>query len=281
MGGGASIPEPISTTGLISEEPGATAAFRSSLQEHGFVRFQLDDELEGAILQYLGETKKYFALESATKDRLSATLELMKKNEGYLRVEKVKEYLKLRKAAAKDLQVPEVPELVSSFSNCFDNFYKLVKKCFTAIATTPTDQGTPYINNQLIEVVNQQMENKSSVSVIHYLPRAPPGEREPCPGYEDDEDGMNIPSKSHTDTGLLTFILCSDVPGLQISGEDNKWIPVETICTPKKELFCIMGRKIEIFGSQEDPLYKATIHRVGLPYNVERYSILFFADVPA
>jgi len=126
------------------------------------------------------------------------------------------------------------------------------------------------------------MKSKSSISVIHYFSRGPPGQRPPAPGYEDDEDGMNIPSKSHQDTGILTFILCSDVPGLQVENRSNgSWIPVETLNTPKKDLFCIMGRKIEIFAStNKDTLYKATVHRVGLPYNTERYSILFFADVP-
>jgi len=93
---------------------------------------------------------------------------------------------------------------------------------------------------------------------------------------------MNIPSKTHTDTGILTFILCSDVPGLQVENRETKeWIPVETLNIPKIDLFCIMGRKMEIFAAaNKDPIYHATVHRVGLPYNTERHSILFFADVP-
>jgi len=66
--------------------------------------------------------------------------------------------------------------------------------------------------------------------------------------------------------------LCSEVPGLQVENRETKeWIPVETLYTPKNDLFCIMGRKMEIFAAANK----------GLPYNKERYSILFFADVPS
>lgn len=46
---------------------------------------------------------------------------------------------------------------------------------------------------------------------------------------------MTYPSKTHTDTGILTLIICSDVPGLQVWDHINGgWIEVEKKFTPGK-----------------------------------------------
>ena len=86
--------------------------------------------------------------------------------------------------------------------------------------------------------------------------------------------GQNIPSKVHTDTGVMTFILCNDVPGLQVENrllglkgdeeevDPHTFIDVEKICQARLEMFCIMGRKIELFAQHQPPAFKATIHRV-------------------
>lgn len=117
---------------------------------------------------------------------------------------------------------------------------------------------------------------RSSVSFIHYFPRAPPAERivDGILPEHYDENGQNIPSKVHTDTGVMTFILCNDVPGLQVEnrllglkGEEEEvdpstFIDVEKICQPRLEMFCIMGRKMELFAQHSPPAFKATIHRV-------------------
>jgi len=119
--------------------------------------------------------------------------------------------------------------------------------------------------------------------MIHYFSRKPPEERDEGDVAGDDEDGMNVPSKIHTDTGILTLISCSDVPGLEVENRDNgEFLEVEKIYaeTARRDLFVIVGRKIEFFSRNQPPMFKATVHRVMLPYNIERNSMLYFVDVP-
>jgi len=96
------------------------------------------------------------------------------------------------------------------------------------------------------------------------------------------QEGMTYPSKTHTDTGIMTFIICAEVPGLQVWDTLNdEWLEVEKICNPKSDLFVIAGRKLPLFyqkGAQESP-FKATRHRVALPLNTGRTSLLYFLDV--
>ena len=74
---------------------------------------------------------------------------------------------------------------------------------------------------------------------------------------------MTYPSKTHTDTGILTLIICSDVPGLQVWDiHNNKWLEVEKLFNPGEDMFVIMGRKMELFALQSPPVLCSTTHRV-------------------
>jgi len=117
--------------------------------------------------------------------------------------------------------------------------------------------------------------------MIHYYGRAPPEEREENDVNGDDKDGLNNPSKVHTDTGILTLISCAEEPGLQVENRaDGSFIEVEKLAEVRRDMFVIMGRKIELFAKNQPSMYNATVHRVMLPYNIERYSMLYFVDVP-
>jgi isopenicillin N synthase-like dioxygenase len=85
----------------------------------------------------------------------------------------------------------------------------------------------------------------------------------------------------YLDTGILTLIICSDVPGLQVWDLQNKeWLEVEKLVIPKEDMFVIMGRKMQFFSATTPSPFMPTTHRVALPLNTERSSLLYFQDVP-
>jgi len=177
----------------------------------------------------------------------------MKKNEGYLLVEGVKEYLKLRRDQLNQNIFPDRPDFEKEFNNCFDQLYDLVTDCFKILATTTLPDGSPFIKEELTKAVSEKMRQRSSISVIHYFPRPKPTEEISSTPSIYDEEGMNNPSKIHTDTGILTFILCSDVPGLQIENRQKKdFIPIETLNTPKRDLFLYIRKKNGNFCKYEE-----------------------------
>jgi len=93
---------------------------------------------------------------------------------------------------------------------------------------------------------------------------------------------MGEACKVHTDTGVLTLIMCSSVAGLQIEkrGSSGEWLEVEKTNTPGVDLFVIGGGKLHMFGRNEveRETFPPTVHRVMLPHNLQRYSLLYFLD---
>jgi len=151
------------------------------------------------------------------------------------------------------------------------------------LATDVLEDGKTYMDQALFTEVTKRMVERSSISVINYFPRPTPQQRGGVMEKSDGEDGLFVPSAVHTDTGILTLISCSEVPGLQVQpkGETN-FIEVEKIFDPRRDLFLILGQKIEIFAqnNKEKAKYQPTVHRVHLPYETARSSLLLFADVP-
>jgi isopenicillin N synthase-like dioxygenase len=140
---------------------------------------------------------------------------------------------------------------------------------------------------KLKDAVMERIPQRSSISFIHYVPRDEPSKRADPSEVSSaiDEDGLNVPSKVHTDTGIMTFILCNDVPGLLVENrakqnDDDAWFAVETMFSPYKYLFCILGNKTELFSLKAEFALKPTVHKVAIPYGVERHSLLYFVDVP-
>lgn len=57
----------------------------------------------------------------------------------------------------------------------------------------------------------------------------------------------------------------------------------EKICNPKQDCFVIIGKKLEQFAefnNANSTMFRSTVHRVILPYNTQRNSLLYFQDVP-
>ena len=98
---------------------------------------------------------------------------------------------------------------------------------------------------------------------------------------EEDEEEKRKVCGEHYDTGVMTLIRLSDVAGLEVFDEIGKegWIEVEKEGR-EGDMVLIMGRKIELLTHKQANLHPS-FHRVVLPPNTQRYSILFFFDLPS
>lgn len=79
--------------------------------------------------------------------------------------------------------------------------------------------------------------------------------------------------------------MCSDVPALQVQDRvTKKWYMPEKYCNPKKDCFVILGLKMNrfaTFSEAESKKFLPTLHRVVLPFNTHRNSLLYFQDLPS
>ena len=59
----------------------------------------------------------------------------------------------------------------------------------------------------------------------------------------------------------------------------------ERVCRPLLDAFVIIGKKMHRLGeqdpSQEGSKFKPCVHRVALPYDTHRNSLLYFQDIPS
>merc|ERR1712154_260670 len=120
----------------------------------------------------------------------------------------------------------------------------------------------------------------ASISLIHYFNKNGEKEEEEKLTGEDrlKNRTLEIPLGKHVDTGVMTLITCSDVVGLEVLDRktDKYYYPEQTF-DPKKHIFCIVGRKMELFSHKKE--IKATWHQVRIPVEKERSSLLYFMEI--
>jgi len=149
---------------------------------------------------------------------------------------------------------------------------------------TPVGSTQAFMEAQLAKTTLERIEKASSLSFIRYHPRVEPEARNASeastPTSAGDEDGQNVPSKTHTDTGLITLILCNDVPGLQVKPhQGDEFLNVEELYAPHDHLFIIIGQKMSLFALNSPSAFQPTVHKVSIPYRVQRHSLLYFVSV--
>jgi hypothetical protein len=200
----------------------------------------LDDELGRRFRAFRDASAEW--LESAPdeeKTKFSPTQDSCcvnprKKNLGYLDARPVKEFLKLR---LEDVDNDDlVPEPVRGpFKELVEMVVPLMETCYRAWANAPVDAAAdsdapagvaeklPYMKAEFADLVWSKMAGRSSLTVVHYLPQetedADDGNNDSntvCPEDQLTQPGRIYPSKTHTDTGLMTMILCSTVSGLEV-----------------------------------------------------------------
>jgi len=242
------------------------------------------------------EYKKKFELAPYTDPLLRG----QKKNRGYM-PQQEKEYLKIR---LKDDEKEYPPEVLEGFRKTMEYLYEVAYLGLMRLSQGPDPDSPPFKDdlfkaphpktvggtNSKYEKGKKKEENVedekrwipettfksvrdfipegSSMSVIRYFK------------MDTADESMNCPCDEHYDTGIVTMILISEVPGLQVLDQScGKWLDLEKLGTPG-DLVMIMGRKMDLLKSENAKL-KPTFHRVNIPRNVMRHSILFFMDLPA
>jgi len=180
---------------------------------------------------------------------------------------------------------------------CF--FLKLAETCLNTFANCDKN-GKPQLDPTVQESIRDIAADISSLSLIHYFkqdsitkPEEDKNNTDESPqsqqySYED-EHHYNVPkaeydptensilSKPHKDTGIFTFGVVLNVPGLLIwSNKNQKWIPVDKIY-PQHSIVIWIGEKVPLFAGSR--LYQAATHQVILNNHDERTSLIFLYDV--
>src|SRR3990167_3161752 len=282
------LPNPILTDELLKNETNARSLLCHSMSTHGYSILRIsDNRLRDLILKTRKDVSEFFDKDFEEKSKFHLPdvddgLFVRKKNRGYINQEE-KEYLKIRMVDEKE-NFPE--NVFDSFQECLEEFYKIVLCSFLRLAQGPSaEQAYPnfyeeefskeefkidenyWIVPSQVHIVKEFIKEGSSVSVIRYFKRS------------EEDFNLHIPCSEHFDTGVLTCILVSEVPGLEVVDQaTGEWTPVEQLAQPG-DLFLIMGRKIDILKEPDTPL-TPTFHRVRTQNNIERHSILFFFDLP-
>eukprot|EP01089_Gocevia_fonbrunei_P001631 TRINITY_DN11513_c0_g1_i1.p1 TRINITY_DN11513_c0_g1~~TRINITY_DN11513_c0_g1_i1.p1 ORF type:complete len:281 (-),score=49.62 TRINITY_DN11513_c0_g1_i1:8-850(-) len=246
--------------------------------------------------------------------RQKSDLIVRKVNYGYVSVQGVKEYFK-KGITDPDESYPDQPEnLKETFQTVYQTLQNIADEGLKEIATYTYKDSSTHYSAKLYSEVAEIVQKRSSISLIHYyaqdekkttdyVEKHDPNrealeemdfhakgkekveiekEEETDDKEKENSDKRKVvtPSATHTDTGLLTLISCSFVPGLQVLDRaSGAFLDVEKIADPGKDLFIIMGRKITQLSTNHSGLFIPTTHRVVLPPNTERNSILYFQDV--
>eukprot|EP01129_Flabellula_baltica_P010159 TRINITY_DN4260_c0_g1_i3.p1 TRINITY_DN4260_c0_g1~~TRINITY_DN4260_c0_g1_i3.p1 ORF type:complete len:214 (-),score=57.99 TRINITY_DN4260_c0_g1_i3:330-971(-) len=193
------LPNKINTTDLFTED--GSLLFVRNMKDYGFNVLRLDDDLYDALMAYLRVTALFFEKDTQDKiDGFSHVDDIMGQiNKGYILVKYVKEFLKLKKGDA----MPEDEGFAEAFDVFWERINEVSDRCYDLIATAVDDDGEPFMDEDLYTAVRSRIRDRSSISMIHYFARLPPGERPDDDVNGDDEDGMSVPSKTHTGMSIL------------------------------------------------------------------------------
>jgi len=269
------------------DQPDKVALFRKWMIEEGFVVITLDDEIQPVVTDYIKYSREFFAEDIEYKKgfkgqpKYKDELDMYKErqvNKGFLVLDH-KEFLKLSLTDPTQ-KMPDRPEqLGGTFKVLCENWEGMMKKFLKIMLdTTEPETGKPYSKDY--SAIMEFVGMGSSVSIIDY--HAIPKNEAKYASSDKATDDNHFPSATHFDTGLLTFIMCSSVPALQIQDRVTKeWFMPEKICTPGRDAFLIIGTKLKLLSSNgASKFIPPTLHRVCLPYETQRNSLLYFMDLP-
>ncbi|KAL6051416.1 hypothetical protein QOT17_019237 [Balamuthia mandrillaris] len=220
-----------------------------------------DQQLHACLLELVQKRESFFALEQEQKDSLKVFDEMgVGLNNGYVDVKPRREYLKLRLCDPAEWWPTGMEGFEEAFRASLEAMHQIAWRCFLTVANSQQANGKPLMRSTDIEAVAEFTKEKSSISLIHYYKQGEQhvdeqgkkdeSEEEEGKGKHkeaengDKEEEANGSSKEasdkkedvcslHTDTGLLTIGVSSDVPGLQIyDKKEHAWMQVESCCQP-------------------------------------------------
>jgi len=177
------------------------------------------------------------------------------------------EYLKILKRDT-EIQYPhEISDFKAKWDAAFASFITTGWLIFQRIAQNSLNPKA--FKDDEMETVFTAASLMSSLSVNHYFP-TPSTELEKNSGIS-----VREASSEHTDTGLITLIPCGEIPGLLVQDKKTKeWLQIEKMAG-KGKFILLLGEKVVWLFS---PL-SSTRHKVEIPFDTERQSIVFLLDV--
>jgi len=183
------------------------------------------------------------------------------------------------------------PDFTPVFNEAFDSFMEISWRLFLALfgeAQRANEAKEGSIHNDL----RQQLDEKSSICLLHYLTVQEDQENEPCvnpklatmnkikrtyPQFDTVEEQRVVDSIHYT-SGIFTLFICNEVPGLQIFDRRAKaWMDVERELRPGKDVIVTIGQKAKMFLNIEE--FEPTALRVLLEVSKEKYASAFLFDV--
>ena len=299
------LPTAIKEDDLMKNKVESIQEFRKNYRNLGFVVVEMKDDFNSSAKLYRSLCSEWFGNNSLNeKSKFSTKYEDSESKEfgikphiGYILTPSVKEYIRLKKNTDKSL-FPSI-EIYNLYHKLFDRWNTFTNKCIDIVfdeIVNVFDNKTqkynlePILNKQEKQEIVERNLNYSSLSVIHYFDNIcakQKNKNESELESKDDEDfndkynqrTKEIPLDKHQDTGVMTFILCSDVCGLQIfDRKTNKYIDVENYYDSNQCMFVISGRKMEHIFSWKK-IIPATWHYVKIPVEKERFSLLYFLEI--
>jgi len=266
--------KPILNVRPISSLKPGSLEFKSLCEDlvtEGFCVIGLENQFKGELDTLYTTGNAFFQLDQATKEVHS---DPKKENMGYLQIGTIREYLKLRRDGDRTNNWPQTPsDTKNVFIKALDIFHDLswgILKELNSYALTYTDPTAKPFSETDWQSIKDALYEVASINITHYYPQPPQA------------DSLVDVCDCHKDTGILTFVVVSDVPGLQVYDRKNKkWLEIEALLRPQREtqhmLMVLMGEKIQMFTGST--ALTPTFHQVLIPPNVRRDSLLYFMDV--
>jgi len=152
-------------------------------------------------------------------------------NRGYVFVKNQKEYIKIRLEDKTEEKV-DVENFSITFKECSAFFLRVAEVCFKAFANYNVN-GKSLLDSTVQKSIIDIAAAISSLSLIHYFKQDSEEDiklSDQKNSYEDyysnlpnpyDQSDNTNPSRPHKDTGILTFGVILNVPGLQIWSKKN------------------------------------------------------------
>jgi len=237
----------------------------------GFAVIGIGDEFKEELSFIYKIAQEFFKLDKDTKMK---NADPKKEGMGYVGSSEWKEYLKLRINGDRKDTFPEEPKgIKEAYKNSLSFFHKITWPILcelNAYTLKYTDPNTKPFTETEWKGIEQAVIEIGSIGITHYYPRPDGG------------DPLVDICSAHKDTGILTFVVVSEVPGLQVLDRKNKnWFDIERILHPERSkqnlLVVMMGEKIHMFTGSS--VLKPTEHRVMVPPETRRDSLLYFMDV--
>jgi len=249
------------------------------LSEYGFVVLALEESDSATIDNMFEAGKKFFSLDKEAK-----AIHADPKDEamGYVNVEGIREHIKLRVNGDRKgnwpVAVPEYKEVYGATSNLLGSMsWNIFLELCDFAKLNPRPRYKEFTEDVLRDC-KECVTERSAIAVIHYY-------------NPEKTNSANTSSQlvdvcdAHTDTGILTLILCSQIAGLQIwDRQKAQWMEAEKGLIEKYKsqspnqhlVVCIMGEKISVFTGAAS--LEPTLHRVMIKSTAERHSMLYFMD---